>query len=121
MFTFQGIRRTCLNILTTIALWLKKCKAAPRNDKEQDQELNQCMKGFLKAVTTINEWSKNHKLHWRNRKDLANAIKEILGFENLENFDSYADIFLRLVKDEDYRVRVLMSKAITVFFVLFED
>lgn len=44
-----------------------------------------------------------------------------LSLENVENFESFADLFLKLIKDEDYRVRAYMAKAITVFFELFED
>ena len=39
----------------------------------------------------------------------------------MENFSNLADIFLKAVKDEDYRVRIQMSKLITVFFELFAD
>lgn len=53
--------------------------------------------------------------------ETLDCIKIILTFENLENFEAFADLFLNLIKDEDYRVRLHMSHAITVFFELFED
>lgn len=41
--------------------------------------------------------------------------------DNIENFNDFAQSFLNLLRDEDYRVRIFVSKTVTVFFELFES
>jgi hypothetical protein len=89
-------------------------------DVTDDAEKNECLKSLQGMLSVFTDLSKAQKLHWTTRREFSAAIKSILTLENLD-FKTLADLFLKSIRDDDYRVRMFMAKAITVFFELFED
>ena len=65
-------------------------------------------------------WSQS-KMNWETRFCFADTVKIFLHNdlfdENDQNF--FTNLFIFMLKDNDYRVRLYMSKAITIFFEIY--
>jgi hypothetical protein len=86
-----------------------------------DKDKAACVKSLRHVLSVFIDLSKAVKLNWSTRKEFLGAIKTILRMDNVEEFESLADLFLKGIRDDDFRVRMFMAKAISVFFDLFED
>lgn len=85
-----------------------------------DSNKFESIKRFTTVMNSFADLWKSGKLYWSTRLQFAGAIQVLLKMEN-ENSETFANIFLKLVSDEDYRVRAYMATAVTTFFELFED
>jgi hypothetical protein len=91
------------------------------------KEIYSCLDDAVSVFTDLvhsvssSSTSPSQKLHWSCRRDLANLLKKMLKFDALSKLQKFADCFMRLLKDEDHRVRVFMATSISIFFELFED
>lgn len=77
------------------------------------------MKVFTEILGVFFELQKAMKLHWTTRRAYLEVLQAFLKCTDTDT--TFVDSFMRMLKDEDYRVRVTVSKFIVIFFELYED
>ena len=125
LFLFNSnvqVRNKILYFTTKVAHSFTQSDLSTSNENAMETEdKSSCIASIQHLLHVFTELSKANKLNWSTRRDFLGAIKTILRMENIEGFETLADLFLKGIKDDDLRVRIFMAKAISVFFDLFED